>query len=174
MSDYLTTTKPCTESVRRAFTEALRAFIGRRVDDPAAQRRVASETFAHVQRELSGLRSGERVGAWLYQVARVHVAEHLRAESAGDLLFAAAAPPPEDEEQVRAELTTLIEACADALPDTYREALVLAELEGLPQPEVARRLGLSLTSAKARMQRGQQRMQELLDACCARELATAR
>lgn len=174
MTDYLTTTKPCTESVRRAFTDALRAFIERRVDDPAARRRVARETVAHVQRDLSGLRSGERVGAWLYQVARAHVAEHQRSESAGDLLFASFAPPPDDDEQVQAELTTLIEACADALPDTYRDALVLAELEGLPQPEVARRLGLSLSSTKARIQRGQQRMQELLDACCTRELATAR
>lgn len=176
MSDDLTLPKPCTESVRRAFTSALRAFIGRRIEDPKTRQRVAKETFAEVRRELPRLRAGERVGVWVYQVARVHIAQQRRDDAIGelDLLFAAAPPDVDDEQLVREELHALVTACADALPDTYREALLLAELDGLAQPEVARRLGLSLSSAKSRIQRGQQRMGELLDAVCARELSTAR
>lgn len=174
MTDYLTAANPCTESVWHALTDALQAFIGRRVQNPTETEHVVHEVFLHVQRDLSGLRQGERVGSWLYQVARGHVAEHQRRQSAGALLFeAAAAPPPDDEEQVREELSSLIEACVAALPDTYRDALRLAELEELAQPEVAKRLGLSLSSAKMRIQRGQQRLQELIEACCARQLASA-
>ncbi len=174
MNDYLTSTTPCTQDVWRALTDALHAFIGRRLQDAAGEKRVMQETLLHVQRDIAALRPGERVGAWIYQVAQGHVAEHQRRQSAGALLFeAAAAPPPDDSEQVQRELASLIEACVAALPDTYREALLLAELEALAQPAVAKRLGLSLTSAKQRIQRGEQRLRELLVACCTHELATA-
>lgn len=173
MADHGTLARPSPES--RALARALRAFIARRVQDPADLSRVLHDTLVHMKQELAGLRKGQRVGACLYHVARSRVAEHNKRQSAGALLFdAAAAPPPDDEEQVREELAVLMEACVDSLPDTYREALLLSELEDLPQPEVAERLGLSLASAKARIERGQQRLQDLLEGCCTRELAAAR
>ncbi|MEE8378643.1 MAG: sigma factor-like helix-turn-helix DNA-binding protein [Candidatus Aminicenantaceae bacterium] len=43
---------------------------------------------------------------------------------------------------------------ADTLPKNYQQALLLSEIESLPQKEVARKLGLSLPGAKARIQRG--------------------
>lgn len=52
------------------------------------------------------------------------------------------------------------------LPETYREAVQLSELEGLPQHEIARRLGLSLSGAKSRVQRGRALLKDVLEQCC--------
>jgi RNA polymerase sigma-70 factor (ECF subfamily) len=54
----------------------------------------------------------------------------------------------------------------NALPETYRLPLLLSELEGLPQKEVARRLGLSLSAAKSRVQRGRERLKGVFAECC--------
>lgn len=52
------------------------------------------------------------------------------------------------------------------LPETYRDAVRLSGIEGLPQREVAGRLGLSLSAAKSRVQRGRAMLKDALDHCC--------
>jgi RNA polymerase sigma-70 factor (ECF subfamily) len=43
---------------------------------------------------------------------------------------------------------------------------MLAEIEGLTQQQVADRLGLSLSGAKSRVQRGRALLRDVLDQCC--------
>jgi RNA polymerase sigma-70 factor (ECF subfamily) len=58
----------------------------------------------------------------------------------------------------------------DDLPATYRDAVRLHEIEGLSQQAVADRLGLSLSGAKSRVQRGRERLRAELERCCSFEL----
>jgi RNA polymerase sigma-70 factor (ECF subfamily) len=53
-----------------------------------------------------------------------------------------------------------------SLPEPYRDAVVLTELEGLTQRELANRLGISLSGAKSRVQRGRAQLKQMLDECC--------
>jgi RNA polymerase sigma-70 factor (ECF subfamily) len=48
------------------------------------------------------------------------------------------------------------------LPAPYRDALVLTEFEGLTQKEMAERLGISLSGAKSRVQRGREQLKRML------------
>jgi RNA polymerase sigma-70 factor (ECF subfamily) len=52
------------------------------------------------------------------------------------------------------------------LPEPYRDALVLTEFEGLTQKEMAARLGISLSGAKSRVQRGREQLKRMLLARC--------
>ena len=54
----------------------------------------------------------------------------------------------------------------DALPEPYREAIILTELEGLTQKELGERLGISLSGAKSRVQRGREQLKQALVDCC--------
>jgi RNA polymerase sigma-70 factor (ECF subfamily) len=51
------------------------------------------------------------------------------------------------------------------LPEGYREALLLTEIDGLPLKEVADRLNLSLPGAKSRLQRGRERLKRAFLNC---------
>lgn len=73
---------------------------------------------------------------------------------------------PEPASDPVAELASCLQPLVADLPETYQSALVLAELEGLPQKEVARRLGLSLSGAKSRIQRGREQLRQRVLACC--------
>ena len=53
-----------------------------------------------------------------------------------------------------------------ALPSPYREAVTLTELQGMTQKDAAEMLGISLSGMKSRVQRGRQRIREMLQACC--------
>jgi hypothetical protein len=47
-----------------------------------------------------------------------------------------------------------------------RDAVVLTELEALTQQELANRLGISLSGAKSRVQRGRAQLKQMLDEGC--------
>ncbi len=52
------------------------------------------------------------------------------------------------------------------LPDKYARALVLVDLQGKPFHEAARALGLSVSGAKSRVQRGRAMVRDALMRCC--------
>jgi hypothetical protein len=54
----------------------------------------------------------------------------------------------------------------ETLPEKYRDALLLSEIQGLTQWETAERLSISHSAAKSRVQRGRDQLRELLLACC--------
>ncbi|MGK7369329.1 MAG: sigma factor-like helix-turn-helix DNA-binding protein, partial [Candidatus Halalkalibacterium sp. M3_1C_030] len=54
----------------------------------------------------------------------------------------------------------------DELPKKYRIPLKMADVEGKTQQEVADRLDLSLSGAKSRVQRGREKLGDVLAACC--------
>ena len=61
--------------------------------------------------------------------------------------------PRVDDPSAQAELRAALTAAIDELPALYRTALVLHDVEGLSNPEIAEVLGLSLPSVKTRVHR---------------------
>ena len=68
------------------------------------------------------------------------------------------------------QLLFIVNLLIDDLPSAYREALTLTEIDGLTQAEMGRRLGLSLSGAKSRVQRGRAIVRDQLLDCCHVEL----
>lgn len=52
------------------------------------------------------------------------------------------------------------------LDEGAREALILADRDGMKQEEVARRLGISHSGAKSRIVRARQKLRDAFEACC--------
>lgn len=53
-----------------------------------------------------------------------------------------------------------------SLPPLYGEALILTELEGLSQKQLAKKLNISYTGAKSRVQRARKMLKEAILSCC--------
>lgn len=150
------------------FAPQLRSFMRRRVRCAATVDDLTQETLARAWKKLPGLRDHERFEAWIYRLARNILIDHLRrnrpkVEIDADTLSGDLPDPV-------GEITRCVARAArcylGTLPGKYQEAVRLAEEEGLPHAEVARRLGISLTAAKSRIQRGRQLVREKLEACC--------
>jgi RNA polymerase sigma-70 factor (ECF subfamily) len=67
-----------------------------------------------------------------------------------------------DQPVLEAEQHALIERAIADLPDTYRDVYVLADVEGLPNAEIAEMLGLSVPAVKSRLHRGRLMMRDAL------------
>jgi RNA polymerase sigma-70 factor (ECF subfamily) len=58
-----------------------------------------------------------------------------------------------DEQTLQNELRRVLEGAIDQLPPDYRTALVLHDIEGLSNPDIAEALGISLPAVKSRVHR---------------------
>ena len=146
----------------------LRAFIRSRVEDDAAADDLLQEVFIRIHQNMVRLRESERIHSWVYQIARNAIIDHYRSRRNLTIL-PEVLPDPTDLFQApdaAQELTGSIRQMVEALPEPYRQALLLTEFEGLSQQELADRLGISLSGAKSRVQRARQRIKDELLTCC--------
>jgi RNA polymerase sigma-70 factor (ECF subfamily) len=63
----------------------------------------------------------------------------------------------------RAETRQLVRAAIERLPDTYRNILILRDIEELDTAEVAEKLGVTANAVKIRLHRARQALREQLD-----------
>lgn len=155
-----------TEEVYAAFGERLKSYIARRVADPADAEDLLQEIFIKIHRRLDGLRNNQLLAPWLYQIARRSITDYYRAIRPGLELPDDLALEEQEESEAEAELARGLEQMLDCLPEKYRQAVRLADLEGIKQEQVAARLGLSLSGAKSRVQRGRELLRRCLLECC--------
>lgn len=155
--------------------QTLRAFIGSRVRDWSLADDLTQETLLRVESRLQTLRSRDRLDAWVLQIARNTIADHFRKtretkefdEAAhGPLLAVTDGMVSVEEEALSAELHGYIRSIVDRLPPLQRDAIRMTELEGVSQVELARRLGLSVSAAKSRVQRGRAMLRKEMERCC--------
>jgi RNA polymerase sigma-70 factor (ECF subfamily) len=148
-----------------------RVEIGRRLQGKIDDSDLIQDAFLEAHRhfgQFRGTTEGELV-AWLRQIlagrlgriVRHYFGTHrrdirLEQELAmridqssraldGGLMARGSSP---SQQAARREQAVLLADALQRLPDTYRDVIILSHLEGLPFPEVARRMGRSLESVK--------------------------
>ena len=160
---------PSTEAIWSHLSLDLRRFLRRRVADDHVADDLLQETFVRVHRNLGTLREADRVATWVYQIARNVLLDHRRRAASPAQALGDTDPADEPDDRLctlRCHGAGWLEEMIRSLPDGYREAVQLAEIEGLSQQAVADRLGLSLSGAKSRVQRGRVMLRDVLDQCC--------
>lgn len=122
---------------------------------------VLQETFLKAWRAIERFRGEAQFSTWLYRIA-VNEARRRQAYDAhrlalpiddvmAELPDLSAGPPALAES---AELEVFIERCVAELPPSYREAVVLRDVQGLSNEEAAAVLELDLRNFKSRLHRG--------------------
>ena len=165
--------------------QRLRIFIARRVPTEAEVDDILQDVFLRMHRRLDSLKDPRRVVSWVFQITRNVIADYYRepnrrrevaAGLASDMeaTHANSVPPvlpaTGDSADVRKELASCLRPMIEHLSDPYREAVTLVELDGLTQQAAAKRMGLSLSGMKSRVQRGRRQLKHLIEECCVIQL----
>jgi RNA polymerase sigma factor (sigma-70 family) len=143
----------------------VRGVCRRLLRDPNDADDAFQATFLVLAYKAGGLRRPERLGNWLYGVAR-RVAAKARAAAARRRArqeFLADVPAPEPDAQAdRRELRRLLDEAIGRLPDKYRAPVVLCYLEGKTYAEAARELGWAEGTVSGRMARARELLRRRL------------
>lgn len=154
------------EHIWHEFAAKLGRFIRARVADPATAEDLLQDVFVKIQKRLGQLEDPAKLEGWIYLIARNAIIDHYRTRrETVEVPDTLPAEPDEHNDEVE-ELKAAFRRMIYSLPEPYREAVVLTELNGLTQPALAARLGISLSGAKSRVQRGRAQLRRMLDECC--------
>ncbi len=174
-----------TEELWQLVHDGLRAFIAKRVNDQGHVDDILQDVFVRVHRQIDSVSDPGRLVSWIYQITRNAIIDHYRKPGrqreipsglSAELEVMDEVPTILDKtrqgeiSESRTELAGCLRPMIDRLSQEYRKAITLVELEGLTQQTAAKRMGLSLSGMKSRVQRGRARLKEMLDDCCVIQL----
>jgi RNA polymerase sigma factor (sigma-70 family) len=154
---------------QRARLVRLCAAISR---DPGAAEDLAQETLSVAWRRRASLRDPQNAAVWLNGIARNVCRGWLRGrrrapQTPSHQSDDAPSIDPADDfdlelELERSELADLLDRAMARLPAATRAALVARVVDGLPQAEIARRLGTTEGAVEARLHRGKLLLRKVL------------
>ena len=176
---------PTPEVVFREYAPRIYNLARRMLGNDADAEDVTGEVLVQVVRKLHTFRGESALPTWLHRVTvnaalahrekRANRAKYETVTGEDRVLDTGAADPPAavrlqrpavgqkpDDVVLADEQRKLIEAAIARLPAPFRDVYVLADVEGLPNPEIGEMLHLSVAAVKSRLHRARLRMRELL------------
>lgn len=144
---------------------------------------LAQEVFAKVQQALPGFRGEASLSTWVYRIATHAAYDRWRSPAfrcthpfslCDDQVENVADCDPWNGDRallveqrfVKQEMSACLQKYIAALPETYGVVLVLSDLEGFSNAEIAEVIGITLATVKIRLHRARARLREALESHC--------
>ena len=147
--------------------QTIEGFVHSRIKDKDEAQDLVQDTMVKMLTKLPQLKSSEKLVPWMYQIARNTVNDYYRKKRPD---YLEEKFQVERSEKLDDDLTIQFAQCIipmiHQLPETYREAIYLTEIKGLTQKEMGTHLGISHAGAKSRVQRGREKLKDILLECC--------
>ena len=169
------------KEIYKEFQPKIRHYLSRVIGDQAAED-IAQEVFAKVSRSLDSFQGRSSFSTWIYRIATNAALDKLRSpsfkrssehttleDSAGiedRNVWTGQTGSTVDQELVRKEMSECVREFVDRLPPDYRTVLILSELEGFKNREIADILDISLDNVKVRLHRARTSLKKELDSGC--------
>lgn len=156
--------------------EKLFSFILKHVKNEDHTHDIIQDTFIKVKTNINKLKNPAKVESWIFQIARNTLNDFFREqkksfsnnepieeESVAPLVFANEEINVKIQSQEFSNYAGLV---VNELPEKYRRAVQMADIEGLSMKEIAEELNISVSGAKSRVQRGRKMIKEIILKCC--------
>lgn len=164
---------PSFEDVARTLSDPLQRYLERMVGDSATADDLLQETLLKIARGLPEFEGRSSVKTWAFTIATRVATDYFRKpDTRAHIVDVDNAPelpgsdPDVEGRMVIDEMNSCVREVIDSLPEDYRAALVLHDLQGLTAAATAEACGCSLATAKIRIHRARTRLRNALNAEC--------
>jgi RNA polymerase sigma-70 factor (ECF subfamily) len=160
------------ESIWDEFSIPLKAFIKKHINNDQDVEDVLQTIFLKIHNNIDNLAKIDKEKNWIYTITRNTIYDFYRSQKHElyiDNLSEDTFCNQQEEDSLNYEMAQCLKNMIQYLPDKYKQALILTEFENLTQRDLARQLGLSISGAKSRVQRGRAMLKEMILNCCSIE-----
>lgn len=161
------------EKLARDVSPSLLRYLRRLVGDEVLAEDLLQDTLIRIARGLGSFSGHAAFKTWAFSIATHAVADHFRkpGRRARIVDVSEADDVPDtgrsiDERLVVDEMNACVRQVIDGLPEDYRAALVLHDLEGLTAEQTAEVCGCTVATAKIRIHRSRERLRKALQQQC--------
>jgi len=141
---------------------------------------IAQDVFNKVSSGLGEFQGRSKLSTWIYRIATNTVIDRTRSavhkQASESISIDAGDEVPHgvvdqktlstDQMVIQKEMRDCINEYIDNLPPDHKIVIVLSEIEGMPNKEIAEILNISLGNVKIRLHRARIRLKALLDEAC--------
>ena len=143
---------------------------------------ITQDVFDKVSRSIKEFRADSTHSTWIYRIATNTAIDRLRSAGykhsskhgpieetdglEGQSVWTAQKPTTTDQTLIRKEMSECVIEFIDNLPPDYKTVIVLSELEGLTNKEIAEILEISLDNVKMRLHRARAKLKATLNNGC--------
>lgn len=175
------------EEIWESFNKELRNYLKRRISDKNLVDDIVQDVFLKVMKNIEKLNEVESIQQYLYKITHNTMVDSFRSRK---LVFQELEPNTrehltnigknvlKDGSEFKSLNSIVSKSCVkpfiEKLPEKYKNALIAAEINNVPQKELAKELDISYSGAKSRVQRGREKLKNLLQECCNFEYDTYR
>ncbi len=168
-------------NIYKEYYPKISRYLTRLVGDHEAED-VAQVVFEKVGNNLSAFKGESKISTWIFRIATNAALDRLRSSSYKRTSSGTQAPVPlqtvenldvafnrptaPDQKVNRDEMSECVREFVDRLPTDYRTVLILNELEGFTNKEIADILQISLDTAKIRLHRARAKLKKELQHGC--------
>lgn len=164
------------ESLHDQFRPRVLRYLTRLVGEADAEDQTQS-VMLKVSEGLAGFRGESSVSTWIYRIATNVALDKLRQKRAQPLpetayefneddLPPAAHADSVEETAIRGEMSACIGEFVAHLPENYKTVMILSDLEGFKNGEIAAMLGVTVDTVKIRLHRAREKLRkDLQDGC---------
>ncbi len=169
------------DTIFREFQPKILHYVSRLAGSHDAED-ITQEVFEKVSQRLESFRGESELSTWLYRIATNTALDKIKSrqfsrrdkESALEEqsnvedqdLWTGQKKRPVDHDLIKKEMSECVKEFVHMLPADYRSVILLSELEGFRNREIADILRISLDAVKIRLHRARARLKELLDQGC--------
>ena len=161
------------EDVAQELSGPLRHYLERLVGNRATADDLLQDTLLMIARALPEFEGRSSVKTWAFTIATRVATDHFRRpHSRAQMVEIDETGPVHvldaeiDQRLVIDEMSSCVRGVIDSLPEDYRTALVLHDLEGQTAAQVAEIAGCSMATAKIRIHRARRRLKLALNEEC--------
>jgi RNA polymerase sigma-70 factor (ECF subfamily) len=174
------------QEIYQTFQPKIQRYLAGMLDESEAED-LAQEVFVKIDKALPEFRGEAQLSTWIYRIATNAALDKLRSasykqqsreagsdgdvveqaiESADKNVWTGEQRPDTDQVLIRQEMNSCIREYIDQLPEDYRMVLLLSEVEGFKNREIAEILEVSLDTVKIRLHRARGKLKESLQNHC--------
>jgi RNA polymerase sigma-70 factor (ECF subfamily) len=165
--------KPSFEEVAETLSGPLQSYLERMVRNRATADDLLQETLLRIARGLPNFEGRSSVKTWAFTIATRTATDYFRRpETRAQIVDVDQVQEISDSEidiegrLVIDEMNSCVRGVIDSLPEDYRAALVLHDLQGFTAAATAQACGCSLATVKIRIHRARARLRKALNSKC--------
>jgi RNA polymerase sigma-70 factor (ECF subfamily) len=171
------------QQIHDTFCSRIFNYLSRMVGEDEAED-LTQEVFTKISQSLNTFKGDSRVSTWIYKIATNAALDRLRSATfqqarknrltidaieesakAGNI-WTGEKTRSSEQQIIQSEMNACIRNVINKLPEGYRTVIVLSDLEGVKDKEIAEIIGLILRATKIKLHRARSRLKEELARYC--------
>jgi RNA polymerase sigma-70 factor (ECF subfamily) len=169
------------DDIYKDFSPKVLHYLTRLVGEHEAED-VAQAVFEKVNKSLDSFKGESKLSTWIFRIATNAALDRLKSSSYKHTQSGPQAPVPlqtienievafnkstsPHQKVIRDEMNDCVREFVDRLPPDYRIIIILNELKGFTNKEIAEILQISLDTAKIRLHRARAQLKKSLESGC--------